>query len=498
MIFGSYAPLLAVFLFSFATAFFLVLMVRNAIQLYRARIAARYQGVLAQRTEELAKERVKIDNLLSRMLPATTANELQKTGSVQTARYQMVSVLFADIEGFSLIAESLNPERLIESLDRLFFDLDSLVARYNVEKIKTVGDGYLCAGGLPRPNRTNPVEVVLVALEMQAHMQQLNRTKVFGTTPWRLRIGVNTGAVVSGVVGRDKLSYDIWGTAVNVASRMQSASAPGKVSISSSTFFYIKDFFQCTERGSVAVKSFGQVDMYYVDGIRPDLSKGGQGLEPNHEFDVQLQLLRLDDLEVFVLDMLEKKLPPTLYYHNLKHTIDVYTQAEIIGQAEGVSTEEILLLRTAALFHDSGHIIDYKTHEEMGVKLACEILPKFFYTKPQIRTICALIMATKMPVNPQNLLEGIICDADCDYLGRRDYLPVAESLYRELKVRGFVTELSAWVDTQIAFLSQHHYYTKTAQNRRERNKQQQLQSLQQLKAKALAEEAARAAEGAPD
>ena len=149
--------------------------------------------------------------------------------------------------------------------------------------------------------------------------------------------------------------------------------------------------------------------MYFVDGIIPQLSQIENFFMPNKHFNTQLQLLRLGDLEEFVLDKLEKGLPKNLYYHNLKHTVDVYTQVELIGRAEGLSEEELLLIRTAALLHDSGHLIDYQYHEEMGVKLAKEILPKYQYSQEQIEIISTIIMATKMPPRPKNLMLPTLC-----------------------------------------------------------------------------------------
>jgi HD superfamily phosphodiesterase len=130
-----------------------------------------------------------------------------------------------------------------------------------------------------------------------------------------------------------------------------------------------------------------------------------------------------------VLDKLEKELPGNLFYHNSKHTVDVVTQVELIGLGEGVSDEDLLLLKTAALFHDTGHTISYNNHEYFSTLVAREILPTYYFTTSQIDTICELIMATKLPPNPRNKLEEIMCDADLDYLGRSDMIPVSNSLY---------------------------------------------------------------------
>ena len=490
MVLSSYTVLFATATFGICTVSLLLLFVKSVYQLAQANMAITYEGILAQRTEELVRERIKVDNLLQRVLPEQTINELQQRGKVATERHGMVSVLFADIEGFTMIADSINPERLIDSLDRFFFNLDDITKRHDLEKIKTIGDAYMCAGGVPKHNHTNPIDAVLAALEMQEHMKRLNLATHSGDNSWGLRIGVNTGQVISGVVGRDKLSYDIWGSGVNLASRMESSGEAGRVNISYYTHMLVKDFFDCTCRGEMPVKNNGRVKMYFVDGIKPELSLEGKGLTPNRLFTLKLQQLRLLDVEDYALNLLENNLPSDLYYHNVKHTLDVYTQAELIGRNEGVSEEDLLILRTAALFHDIGHIADYQTHEEIGVRICSDALLRFHYTPDQIKAVCNLIMATKMPVHPETLLEKIICDADCDYLGRDDYIPVANKLYDELKVRGLAGNLSDWVRLQIDFLRAHRYYTQTAIEQREENKQQQLSKLLEWYHKAQEEEKA--------
>jgi len=169
-----------------------------------------------------------------------------------------------------------------------------------------------------------------------------------------------------------------------------------------------------------------------------------------------------------------------LFYHNVKHTVDVVTEVELIGWAEGVSDEEILLLKAAGLFHDAGHTIAYKDHEMYGTKLAREILPKFGYSVEMIDRICEIIMATKLPPQPGNLLEDIICDADLDYLGRSDFIPVSNTLYKELKVQNMIGSLNDWNKLQVKFISGHQYFTETARNLREVNKQKQIERISRL------------------
>jgi hypothetical protein len=158
----------------------------------------------------------------------------------------------------------------------------------------------------------------------------------------------------------------------------------------------------------------------------------------------------------------------------------VVTEVELIGWGEGVSDEEILLLKTAALFHDAGHITAYDNHEYYGTLLARDYLPKYSYSTEQINRICELIMATKLPPKPKNLLEKIICDSDLDYLGRSDFIPVSNTLYSELKEQNKIGTLNEWNKIQLNFISGHQYFTKTAQNLREVNKQKQIERIMQL------------------
>ncbi|MBE0668857.1 MAG: hypothetical protein IH593_14445, partial [Bacteroidales bacterium] len=169
----------------------------------------RLEELIAERTEELQHEKEKSDNLLANMLPKGTAEEIMLKGKAAKTKYNFVTVLFSDIQGFTRIAEEMNPEVLIDELDRFFFHFDSLAEKYRIEKIKTIGDAYMCAGGIPERNRTNPVEVVLAALEMQKYMQFMkNDPAKTAARFWDIRIGIHTGTVIAGVVGHKKITYD--------------------------------------------------------------------------------------------------------------------------------------------------------------------------------------------------------------------------------------------------------------------------------------------------
>ncbi|OFX48497.1 MAG: guanylate cyclase [Bacteroidetes bacterium GWC2_33_15] len=445
---------------------------------YFAKERFKLENIINERTEEVVLQKEKADNLLERVLPKTTAKELKSGHKAGPYHYNMVTVLFSDIQGFTKISEQLDSEMLIDELDKFFLKFDSVVDKYNIEKIKTIGDAYMCAGGIPEKNRTNPVEVVLAAMEMQNYMKTLKHEKGDGTKRiWDLRIGVDTGPVVAGVLGRSKISYDIWGGTVNTASRMEAAGEPGKVNVTENTFMMIKEFFICQYRGKMPVKYKGEIDMYFVEGFMPHLSSDIKGLCPNETFFTQLQLLRLNDLEEFVLSKLEEGLPDNLYYHNVKHTIDVVTQVELIGRSEKISDEDMLVLKTAALFHDTGHMINYDTHEEESVKLARKILPGYHYSEKQIERISKLILCTRMSDQPSSLLEEIMCDADLDYLGRTDFVPVSINLFKELNERKKIDSLQEWNNHQIKFIQNHQYFTQTARKLREVNKKNQLENI---------------------
>jgi exopolyphosphatase/pppGpp-phosphohydrolase len=220
--------------------------------------------------------------------------------------------------------------------------------------------------------------------------------------------------------------------------------------------------------------------MYVVKGLKPELSGNDAGTKPNANFQTRFGLIQFTDIQEIILDKLEKELPQYLSYHNVKHTVDVVTEVELIGWGEGVTDEDILLLKTAALFHDAGHTIDYDSHEYHGTLLAKEYLPKYNYSPEQINRICELIMSTKMPPKPRNLLEKIMCDSDLDYLGRSDFIPVSNTLYKELKEQNKIGTLNDWNKLQLKFISGHQYYTRTAQSLREVNKQKQIERIMQL------------------
>ncbi|PWT98242.1 MAG: phosphohydrolase [Bacteroidetes bacterium] len=181
-----------------------------------------------------------------------------------------------------------------------------------------------------------------------------------------------------------------------------------------------------------------------------------------------------------MLARLEKELPANLSYHGHFHTKDVLTASMQIAEAENISDQEKMLLRIAALFHDSGFIYVYRDHEARGCLLAKEILPGFGVSDQDIETICGMIMATKVPQAPNNKLERIICDADLDYLGRDDFYPIGRTLYREFLEYGIIHNEEEWNRLQVKFLENHHYHTSYSRQNRDPFKQKHLEEIKKV------------------
>jgi adenylate cyclase len=218
--------------------------------------------------ELLEKEKEKSDQLLLNVLPVHIANELKLFGKSLAHSYPQVSVLFVDFVGFSELSELLHPADLLKELHFYFAGFDDIARKYNLEKIKTIGDAYMCAGGLHEDaNERDVKNTVMAALEINLFVQSHKDEKQsFGDPCFDCRIGIHTGPVIAGVVGKSKFSFDIWGATVNIASRMESACEPGKVNVSEFTYNYIKDDFNCQSRGIITMKHKKNMQMFFVDG----------------------------------------------------------------------------------------------------------------------------------------------------------------------------------------------------------------------------------------
>lgn len=251
-------------------------------QVLERKVEQRTAEVVAQ-SREIAGQKVRIEELLLNILPRAVSDELRDTGRATARRFDDVTVMFTDMKGFTRVAEKMTPEQLVTELDECFARFDDITARYGIEKIKTIGDSYMCACGVPAADPHHAAKAVMAALDVREEMRRWHdEREAHGREAWVLRIGLHTGPVVAGVVGKRKFAYDIWGDTVNTASRMESSGEPGEVNISGTTYALVKDYFECEHRGQVEAKNKGRIDMYFVRRIRPAYSSDGR--VPNERF----------------------------------------------------------------------------------------------------------------------------------------------------------------------------------------------------------------------
>lgn len=221
------------------------------------------------RTNELEREKKKSDDLLLNILPAETAEELKKYGKSKAKRYDSVTVFFSDFKDFTKISQRLGPEQLVAEIDFCFKNFDRIIEKYQLEKIKTIGDAYMCVSGIPVKEENNAIQMVSAAIEIQEFMDRTAKDKKEKGQPFfEARIGMHTGPVVAGIVGIKKFAFDIWGDTVNTAARMEQNGEERRVNVSESTYQLIKDKFECEHRGKVMVKHIGEIDMYFVTGLK--------------------------------------------------------------------------------------------------------------------------------------------------------------------------------------------------------------------------------------
>lgn len=222
--------------------------------------------------ERVAQEKLVSEKLLLNILPADVADELRAKGIVSPKYFEDVTILFTDFVGFTISTEKMAAEELVALLHDYFTAFDQIVERYHLEKMKTIGDSYMCLSGLPVRNPAHPVDTVMAALEMLHAVEQRQRPD--RPWQWKVRIGIHTGPVIAGVVGINKFAFDIWGDTVNYSSRMESSGQANRVNLSERTYSRVKDFFECEYRGKVLTKEKRDVDMYFVNGVLPTLVNG--------------------------------------------------------------------------------------------------------------------------------------------------------------------------------------------------------------------------------
>ncbi len=436
------------------------------------------EQLVFSRTEELKDIKEKTESLLANVLPKGTADELMLRGKATKKKFNFATVLFSDIQGFSKIAEEVNPEVLIDELDKFFFHFDTVVEKYNIEKIKTIGDAYMCAGGIPKRNRTNPIEVILAALEMSKFMEDLKKEQQEkGQIFWDIRIGLHTGTVIAGVIGHKKLSYDIWGDTVNTASRMESSGEAGKINISGTTYEYAKEFFICEYRGKMPVKYKGELDMYFVNGIRPELRMKNR-VDPNQHFLNKLFLIKLLDLEDDIFEAYSRSGNPNLVFHDIRHIKNVATQSELLGRAEGLKDEEIIALRLASIFVFAGKLTEYSAFLEESCGILKKSAPEYGFEEGIIKAAGKVIKDAFLAL-PKSEAGNILSDAVYDFYGRVDYIIRLELLYSEELSFLSLKDKASWFKHQADLLGNHEFKTSTARLLRTNPVEKQLEVLKE-------------------
>lgn len=412
------------------------------------------QNEIALQNEVLANERLKSEALLLNILPEEIALELKEKGNSQSKFFDSVTILFTDFKDFTKLTEKVSSTELIEELNYCFKEFDRIIGKYGIEKIKTIGDAYMAVSGLPVKDDKHALKMVYAALEIRDFMEQYKQKRMAENKEFfEMRIGINSGEVVAGIVGIKKFAYDVWGSAVNLAAEVEVHGAIGKVNISENTFQLMQPYFETELRAEKLEDT--NVNMYFA--------------EP------KTKNVNLEKVKDFILKKQSAELPKHLYYHNINHILDVHDAVKRYAKLEGVTPADTELLEVAALFHDSGFIVKADGHELISCGFAEEYLPDFGYSFNQIEKIKGMIMATRIPQTPKNHLEQILADADLDYLGRADFEEISGGLFEELKVENKIADIDSWNKIQVSFFEKHSYFTESAKRLRNAKKQENLQ-----------------------
>ena len=274
---------------------------------------------LEKQNEKLLKNNEKYKALAEKASVSDVKDTAEGERKERSLKFNMATVLFADIHGFSKLVEDMDSSAVMDELDEILYEFDNIVTKYKIEKIKTIGDTFMCAGGIPLKNITNPIDVVMAAMEMRNFLEKFETEKRGSKNRiWDLKTGIHTGPVTATITGKKKISYDIKGDTVNTASRVETVSEKNMILISVMTYELVKEFFDCEYFGKLPVKYKGDLQIYRVKGLKPEFSVNGEGVLPNEAFRIKFGLIQFTDIQEIILDKLEKELPSYLYYHNVK------------------------------------------------------------------------------------------------------------------------------------------------------------------------------------
>lgn len=426
------------------------------------------------------------NQLLTNIFPETVLETLNKNGKFSPKKIENGVVLFTDFVNFSYKTRKIEPLQLLKKLEYYFTHFDEIIGRYNLEKIKTIGDSYMAIGGVTEKNDEPAIRACLAALEIRNFM---NNEKIVSEAMnvdfWEIRIGINMGPLIAGIIGEKKFSFDVWGETVNIASRAELSAIPNSINVTEAMSEKLGPYFEIHSLGKIDIKNRGEdIEMFFIGQIKNEFSLYNEGKIANGELRNLCLLSNVDSsrMRKEILNKLKASLPEEIVYHDLSHTLDVEKAALRLAKLEGLNEEETLILRTAVLYHDSGYIISNIENEKYAINLAIKILPKYGFNSEQIDQIVEIIKATQHSNRvPVTLLEKIMCDADHDYFGRADYYTVAQKLRIELENYGTVMTNKEWVRFQINYLENVHvFYTETAKNIRLFGKNLRIQELKKI------------------
>lgn len=424
----------------------------------------------------------RIAQLLGNILPRTILEDLNTNGKFSPKRVDHGVVIFTDFVDFSMKSKSMKPLKLLKRLEHYFTRFDEIMERYKLEKIKTIGDAYMALAGVTETHGEPVVRACLAALEIRDFLRNEKEVaKALKRDFWEVRIGLHTGPLVAGIIGSSRYSFDVWGDTVNVAARAQQESAVDAITVTREVINESCELFETHRLGEVPIKKRGgTMELFILDRLKPSFSLYGDGKLANVALRKRCGIMTVDfeHMRNDILNKLKSALPEDLVYHDLGHTLNVEKSAIRLARLEGLDEDELLLVRTAVLYHDTGFIYAYDNNEEFGIQLMEKNLPRYGYDELQISLIRNMIRATCNHVQPTNIMEEIVCDADHDYLGRADYYMVVNKLRTELSSNGSPMSDEEWIQFQLVYLEKkHQFHTLTSKNIRERGKQNRIGEL---------------------
>lgn len=430
----------------------------------------------------------RIGQLLKNIFPEKILNDLATGGKYAPKRIDHGVVLFTDFVDFSTKAKHVSPLKLINKLESYFTKFDEIISKYNLEKIKTIGDSYMALAGVTEKEPFPAVRACLAALEIRNYMKDQRDVAIaLKRDFWEVRVGLHMGPLVAGIIGDNKYSFDVWGDTVNIASRAETASKGGEITITSSIRNEVIEYFELESRGKIDIhKRGGSIDMFYLKEIKHEYCLYQEGKLASAELRAVCGLIPMDfeQMRRQILNRLKSLLPENIVYHDIPHTLNVEKAAMRYAKLEGISDQDLFLLRTACLLHDCGFVYRYHENENFAIGVARSLLPEFGYSPQQIKIVCNIINATKFDVDPETQLEKIMCDADHDYLGRPDYNQISLKLRKELEEFGQTFTDKEWYLFQLRFLeSIHEFHTDTAKNLRQNGKENRIADLRRKMSK---------------